>query len=268
MKRYMHFFCSLLLLHLSACGQKVSENKSDQEVENNTDTAVVDVITIDSSIVDSLGTGLNFSNQGNYNTRLSEVDVLKSNCRKLLEQYSENKDSIIAEIGKRFESYLLNKIVPHWYGTPWEFSGYTNVPNQGAIACGYFVSTTLKHMKMPLNRYKLAQQGAYDEGRSLAIDQSQMEIIPFDTIFDYARQMKDGLYFLGLDYHVGYLWIHKKEPYFLHSNYVENKVMLEKAQYSPAFLSSTNYYIVPITHNQPLMESWLNNTAIKIYLTP
>ncbi len=55
---------------------------------------------------------------------------------------------------------LIDSIFPAWYDTPWDFNGISNVPGEGEIACGYFVSTTLKHAGFNLNRYKLAQQGA------------------------------------------------------------------------------------------------------------
>ena len=49
---------------------------------------------------------------------------------------------------------LVDSIFPYWYGTEWDFNGITESPRKGEIACGYFVSTTLKHMGIRLNRYK------------------------------------------------------------------------------------------------------------------
>ena len=40
-------------------------------------------------------------------------------------------------------SNLADSVFPAWYGTKWDFNGHTNVPKEGLIACGYFVSTTL-----------------------------------------------------------------------------------------------------------------------------
>ena len=60
------------------------------------------------------------------------------------------------------KSYLINcfdqKIFPYWIGTKWDYNGYTNRPgNDKIIACGYFVSTTLKHMGFKWNRFDLAK---------------------------------------------------------------------------------------------------------------
>jgi hypothetical protein len=40
----------------------------------------------------------------------------------------------------------------------WDYNGYTNTPKNGVIACGYFVSTTLKHFGFNLNRYDVAKK--------------------------------------------------------------------------------------------------------------
>src|SRR2546429_7045322 len=38
---------------------------------------------------------------------------------------------------------IYTEIFPSWYGTAWDFYGTTEVPQQGKIACGYFVTTVL-----------------------------------------------------------------------------------------------------------------------------
>jgi hypothetical protein len=47
------------------------------------------------------------------------------------------------KIGTFIHHSLSKTIFPHWYGTVWDYNGYTNTPKNGVIACGYFVSTTL-----------------------------------------------------------------------------------------------------------------------------
>ena len=69
-----------------------------------------------------------------------------------------NSDSMVSE---SFYYVMTDSVFPDWMGTKWDFNGVSNVPGKGMIACGYFVSTTLKHIGFNLNRYKLAQQAAY-----------------------------------------------------------------------------------------------------------
>ena len=84
----------------------------------------------------------------NYSTKLVTA---KNNLR------AAQSDSVMSSV--LFNS-MIDSIFPAWMGTNWDFNGTSNVPKQGEIACGYFVSTTLKHVGFNLNRYKLAQQAA------------------------------------------------------------------------------------------------------------
>jgi len=169
--------------------------------------------------------------------------------------------------GKDFENLLLNDIIPHWYGTEWDFNGYTAVPNQGVIACGYFVSTTLLHMGINVNRYKMAQQAGLYEAQTVALsEENYRTIYGVDSLkVILKRDYTDGIYFVGLDNHVGYLYIKDQIPYFIHSNYIEDKVMIEKAYYSPAFVSGV-YVIAEISTNEELMERWRTGKSVPVVL--
>ena len=75
-----------------------------------------------------------------------------------------------------FKTLLLNRIIPYWENTTWSFEGHTSKPTVGEIACGYFVSTTLKDVGLTINRYKLAQQSPINEAKSLALKTDIIEI--------------------------------------------------------------------------------------------
>jgi len=110
-------------------------------------------------------------------------------------------DSSIKLRSKVFHESLLNRIIPCWNGTKWSFEGHTSVPKTGHIACGYFVSTTLKDIGLNLNRYKLAQQNPLNEAKSLAMGSSVRRIAGDSTeesIELIKRQLKDGIHLLVL----------------------------------------------------------------------
>ena len=163
-------------------------------------------------------------------------------------------------------SKLINDIVPHWYGTTWDFNGHTNVPNEGEIACGYFVSTTLKHLGFNLNRYKMAQQAGLAEAKILQ-DKTEIKIysnMSFSTLKTKLNEAyKDGIYFVGLDNHVGYVLIKDKDLYFLHSSYCDDKVLIELAETSPCFVSNI-YVFAEITTNKKLIKRWIFNEHLGI----
>ena len=78
------------------------------------------------------------------------------------------KDSIVNKARLYLENKLITEIFPFWYGTGWDYNGISTVPQNGNIACGYFVSTTLRDAGINLDRIKLAQQGAKQIGESLS----------------------------------------------------------------------------------------------------
>lgn len=204
----------------------------------------------DSLNIDSLALGIKFHPSGTY-------EATKASIRKRMQAGKTT--------GADLENYMLNEIIPFWYGTPWDFNGYTAIPNEGVIACGYFVSTTLLHAGININRYHLAQQGGLNEAKSLAISDEHYETIyGIDQLESVLKdRYVDGLYFVGLDNHVGFLYIKHGTPYFLHSNYIENRVMIEKALTAPAFQSNI-YVIADITTNELLLEKWRTGAVVTV----
>ena len=220
------------------------------------------------TVPDSTDSGLIFFKENTYQNekrKIRKIRILLKQ-RYLLLKDSVNKSQFLDSVSIVFSNLLLNSVVPHWYGTSWDFNGYTSVPNQGEIACGYFVSTTLNHMDLNLNRYHLARQNPLNEARSIAIDNNSVFVFSSDTYSinnKFFKSFKNGLYFIGLDSHVGYLYIYNKEAFFLHSNYIEDRVMIESIDYSEAF-DSSNYSIVKITGNKLLMKKWVLGSQIKV----
>lgn len=172
---------------------------------------------------------------------------------------SSNKTQTLDEARKLLTEYLHNDIFNHWYATKWSFEGHTETPKQGTIACGYFVSTTLRDVGFNLNRYKLAQKSPEDEAKVIACGTSieKLQNVSKQELKKYFLKQKDGIYFIGLDFHVGYIYKSNQEVYFIHSNYIDNKgVMKETIENSKAIVSS-KYFITSITHNDNLIKKWI-----------
>ena len=172
---------------------------------------------------------------------------------------NENKAITLNEARIKLTEYLYNDIFNHWYTTKWSFEGHTETPKQGTVACGYFVSTTLRDVGFNLNRYKLAQKSPEDEAKVIASGTSieKLQNVTKQELKKYFLKQKDGIYFIGLDFHVGYIYKSNQEVYFIHSNYIENKgVMKESIENSKAIVSS-KYFITSITHNDNLIKKWL-----------
>lgn len=215
------------------------------------------------SDLDSLKLHINLKAKGNYTTITSKI---ASEKRKFKVLYNANHSTAIDSASQYLYSKLINDLVPHWYGTHWEFSGHTNTPNDGEIACGYFVSTTLKHLNFNVNRYKMAQQAGLNIAIALQT-KSQLNIYSNLTFAALKKRLNqvytDGIYFVGLDNHVGYVLIKDKELYFLHSSYCDNKVIIEMAKTSPCFQSNI-YVFAEITTNKALVKKWIFGEQLHI----
>ncbi len=142
---------------------------------------------------------------------LTNYSVTKTNIEKerslLKTEYlsNENKANTLNEARIKLTKCLYNDIFNHWYTTKWSFEGHTETPKQGTIACGYFVSTTLRDVGFNLNRYKLAQRKPEDETKSIACGTAidKLQNINKQELKKYFLKQKDGIYFIGLDFHVG-----------------------------------------------------------------
>jgi len=203
------------------------------------------------------------------NKKIITLDTLKLNINfKAKGSYAsiKNKISLDDSASNYLYHKLVNSIIPHWYETPWDFNGHTNTPNTGEIACGYFVSTSLKHLDFKLNRYKMAQQAGLNIAKALQ-EKSKLKVYSnksFKTLKSLLNEAySDGIYFVGLDNHVGYVLIKEQEIYFLHSSYCDNKVVIELAEKSPCFRSNL-YVFAEITTNNTLIEQWILDDTIEI----
>lgn len=194
-----------------------------------------------------------------YNDSLLQI---KGEKNKLLQEHASAE-----EIAVFFEKTLIERVFPYWYGTEWSFEGHTSVPKKGKIACGYFVSTTLKHLGLNLNRYKLAQQLPLYEAKSLSNDVWVIKGESWEELrlLFYKKIEQDGVYFIGLDEnHVGYLYRSNNVFYFIHSNYFTGKVEKEEIDQSIVLKSFFTFYIVPLSTNEVFLNKWLRNIPFVI----
>jgi hypothetical protein len=189
----------------------------------------------------------------------------------VLEIRSRIDTTRIAEdsLSRLFTHLLVRKIISPWYGTTWSFEGHSAVPRDGEIACGYFVSTTLRDMGLNLNRYKLAQQLPVHEAKSLSIDGNLMEVANDsvqDNIDELQALLKEGIYFIGFDQsHVGYILKKEGQLYLIHSNYINSQgVIMEKIEDSEAFSYYNRFYIAEISTNKNLLRKWVLNEEIAV----
>jgi len=160
--------------------------------------------------------------------------------------------------------HLENDLIPCWYGTTWDFNGISQVPGEGEIACGYFVSTLLRDLGYSLERYKLAQQASLNIVKSLSPKDQRWDWsgISRATLTEKVKGLSKGFYVVGLDFHVGFL-LHDDDGrvWFLHSSYLDPvAVVRENALTSEALASDR--YVLGYLESDWLVKKWLLRTKI------
>ena len=203
----------------------------------------------------------NVGSSHSYTTEKQNVLQIKSHIQ--LDRITEDSLSHL------FTNLLTEQIIPHWLGTPWSFEGHTSVPGSGEIACGYFVSTTLKDMGFNLDRYKFAQQLPIHEAKTLALGNPLLEINNNSTderIAILRDTLKEGIYFLGFDQnHVGYIQKKNKDLFVIHSNFIGGEgVVIERIEDSQVFSYYTRIYIADISRNKSLLSKWMRNEVVQV----
>ncbi len=269
MSRYVTIICISVMAYLiAACKTKGNFNENDLAI-------VTDSISyIDSGIYQdqdsltkaiALKCGILLNPQGNY-TLIKSGIIAKRNTFQV--QYSGENNEPIMKIGDYVTKTIVNELIPHWYGTHWDFNGYTSRPGQGDIACSYFIFTVLRDAGFNINRYRFSQAHglnsvkAFCKGDSILILNSDYVTEMSDSI---QSLIKDGLYLVALSNHVGFLYKKAGNLFFIHSNYLyPHEVMIELASKSEAFRSTSIYVIGSVTNNKSLMMKWINGTELLV----
>lgn len=174
---------------------------------------------------------------------------------------NEERAAIQAEASKLLEA-VLPDMMRCWLGTPWDFHGTCEGPGEGKIACGYFVSTTLRDAGFKVDRYKLAQQPSQNIIYTF-VDRSRAHIRAGMSYSDFLTQMKSypkGIYIVGLDKHVGFILNHGEGQSirFIHSSGRTPYRVVDELEPEAISLKYSNYRIIGnLTEESATIEKWL-----------
>jgi hypothetical protein len=177
----------------------------------------------------------------------------------------DQQANVIAQARTFVTRSIYAEIFPSWYGTPWDFNGTTEIPRQGKIACGYFVSTVLRDAGWKVQRTRLAQQASENIILSLTID-SHVQRFRRVGINDFVAAVEKwgaGIYVVGLDIHTGFIVNTGADVYFIHSSYIEPYTVIREKATESKILASSNYRVLgKITADDQFIEKWLLQTEI------
>src|SRR6185503_11864345 len=125
---------------------------------------------------------------------------------------------------------------------------------------GYFVSTVLRDAGWRVERVRLAQQASENIILSLT---SAPHIKRFRrvAISDFIKAVEEwgpGVYVVGLDIHVGFIVNTGSGVYFIHSSYVEPRMVVQENASESRILMASEYRVLgKIVADDLLIEKWL-----------
>ena len=167
----------------------------------------------------------------------------------------------VAQLSAPFTRLFRDQVLAYWYGTPWDFYGTSEKPQQGTIACGYFVTTTLRDMGVSLDRSRLAQlpsEAMIDElvQPSQKFNLSRRGLVRLDTDF---RRLGSGVYVIGLDTHTGFIIVDDAGAHFIHASGAFPYRVVNEPVLESSVLEHSQYRVVgKITADMGFMQRWLN----------
>lgn len=200
----------------------------------------------------------------NYTDILTKVELKRNDFAKRLKaaEFDDEKNAIVAEAQTYLAETMVSDIVPSWYGTGHDYSGVSNIPGEGQIACGYFVSTVLHHLGFKFNRKLLGQQNSPYILQTL----SHPSIIKTSWLENYEEFIADikaegpGVYIVGMDRHVGFVAYDGKEIAFIHSYVtVRSQTIQERS-----LLSISKWRSVGKIFGYSLTVKWIYGKDIEI----
>lgn len=154
--------------------------------------------------------------------------------------------------------YVALQLAPAWYGTPWDFNGTSEIPQEGAIACGYFVTTILRDAGYPIQRVKLAQCASEQMIRQLTTQRAYYNQVSFEA-FIHAMLLKGkSLSIIGLDNHTGFLYGDGKKLWFIHSSFVGTGRVCSEDASQCRILKGSAYKVVGfISQDAQFIKRWM-----------
>jgi len=178
---------------------------------------------------------------------------------------SAQRGAIIGEARTVLSQSIYDDLFPAWYGTPWDFNGTTEMPQQGKIACGYFVTTVLRDAGWKVERVRLAQQASENIILSLTTEPfiKRFRRVAIDEVVAAVEKWGQGIYIVGLDNHVGFIVNTGAEVYFIHSAYVEPYAVIKEKAIESRILAASKYRVLgKMSADDRLIGDWLSGKAI------
>lgn len=221
-----------------------------------------------------------------YLRELTEIDQ----SRRLLFQRLKNARTSTEKSGVRDEARrlvvdaIVNTIVPAWQGMPWTMAvipdglkpdaTYPFEKGKG-ISCSWFVVSVLRNAGLTfVNPRQFAGAISIHIQYALSPDKETIHRFFHVTPAQLERKLKmlgDGLYVIGLNCHVGFIYVDGDRVDILHSSYTSpQEVAVEPVTASEAIANSerAGYVVSALFRDIRLIDHWLSGQRVPFVKYP
>lgn len=202
--------------------------------------------------------------QEEYRLLLTRIEKKRQHIKR--KYGSGDRKKVLNETRSYLYTVLSDSLFQFWYDTPWDFNGTSEQPGQGKIACGYFVTTTLKQAGFKIDRVWLAQQ-ASSEIINTMCKREHIRIFSDGNkkgLKKYLNEQENSIFILGLDSHVGFLQKRDTVITMIHSSgFSPWKVVVEPFDACAAIYYSKFFMVGDLLRNDEALQKWISQSRFK-----
>jgi len=198
----------------------------------------------------------------NYNLAKTELETKRQGLVQVYLQAKQEKErqEVLKQAAVLLKTYLEERLIPAWLGTPYDFNGCAQVPQTGSIACGVFITTVLKDAGFNIERIALGIRPAEEIIKNL-VEENYIYRFSYKTGGEFLgllRSYPQGIYLVGLDTHIGFLINDEEGCFFIHSSRLSSLGVVREEASKAYSLTNSSYRVMGLLNESPqLLRKWL-----------
>jgi hypothetical protein len=202
---------------------------------------------------------------------------IEAGRQELAERYrrapSRQRAAVLREARTFVVAAITDDLFPAWMGTPWGLGRNSTAsrPHQPGkvVGCSYFVTGVLENAGLRLeSRSRFAQAPALWIERALLPYGGQVHrfgSLAAPLLRRRIAALGEGLYVIGLDYHVGFLVVRGAEVRMVHASFFPPQAVTSEPIEASAAIDGSRakgYWVSPLFRDDWLVDLWLRHSAV------
>jgi len=186
---------------------------------------------------------------------------------------ARTRPAILREARGFVVAAIIDDLFPAWMGTPWGLGAQSDAsrPHQPGkvVGCSYFVTAVLQNAGLELeSRRRFAQAPSLWIERALLPYGGKVHrfgSLPAAELRRRIAALGDGLFVIGLDYHVGFLVVSGAEVRMVHASFFPPQAVVSEPVEASAAIDGSRpkgYWVSPLFRDDRLVDLWLRRAAV------